>query len=54
MKTQAPMSMGFLQMFEQFWQNKDIMHDVTDQVIESITSAYNENAPEFIYLDWDC
>ena len=50
MKTQAPMSMGFLQMFEQFWQNKDIMQDVTDQVIESITSAYNENAPEFIYF----
>lgn len=50
MKTQAPMSTGFLQMFEQFWQNKDIMQDVTDQVIESITSAYNENAPEFIYF----
>ena len=50
MKTKAPMSMGFLQMFEQFWQNKDIMQDVTDQVIESITSAYNENAPEFIYF----
>ena len=26
------------------------MQDVTEQVIESITSAYNENAPEFIYF----
>ncbi len=49
-KMKAPMSMGFLQMFEQFWQNKEIMQDVTDQVIENITSAYNENSPEFIYF----
>ena len=50
MKTHAPMSMSFIQMFKQLWQNKDIMQDVTEQVIESITSAYNENAPEFIYF----
>lgn len=49
-KMQAPMSAGFLQTFEQFWQNRDMMQDVTDQVIENITSAYNENAPEFIYF----
>lgn len=49
-KMKAPLSMSFLQLFEQFWQNKDMMQDVTEQVIESITSAYNENAPEFIYF----
>ena len=49
-KMQSPMSVGFLQMFEQFWQNKDIMQDVTDQVIENITSAYTENSPEFLYF----
>lgn len=49
-KMKAPMSISFLQLFEQFWQNKEIMQDVTDQVIESISSAYNENAPEFIYF----
>ena len=49
-KLKAPMSVGFLQTFENFWQNREIMQDVTDQVIESITSAYNENAPEFIYF----
>lgn len=50
MKTHAPMSMGFLQMFEQFWQNKEIMQDVTERVIENISSAYAENSPEFIYF----
>ncbi|QTQ12204.1 DEAD/DEAH box helicase family protein [Treponema parvum] len=50
MKTHSPISVRFLQMFEQFWQNKDIMQDVTDQIIESITSAYTENSPEFIYF----
>ena len=49
-KMKAPLSMSFLQLFEQFWQNKEMMQDVTDQVIENITSAYNENAPEFIYF----
>ena len=49
-KMQSPMSVGFLQMFEQIWQNKDIMQDVTDQVIENITSAYTENSPEFLYF----
>ena len=49
-KMKAPLSMSFLQLFEQFWQNKNMMQDVTDQVIENITSAYNENAPEFIYF----
>ena len=49
-KMKAPMSTSFLQMFEQFWQNKDIMQDVTEQVLENITSAYSENAPEFIYF----
>jgi SNF2 family DNA or RNA helicase len=49
-KMQAPMSASFLQMFEQFWQNKEMMQDITDQIIEGIASAYNENAPEFIYF----
>ena len=49
-KTPAPLSHGFLQMFEQFWQNKGMLQDVTEQVIENISSAYSENAPEFIYF----
>lgn len=49
-KMKAPMNLSFLQLFEQFWENKTIMQDVTEQVIENIASAYNENAPEFIYF----
>lgn len=49
-KMKVPMSLSFLQLFEQFWENKTIMQDVTEQVIENIASAYNENAPEFIYF----
>ena len=49
-KMKAPMSQHFLQLFDTFWQNKEIMQDVTDQIIESISSAYNENGPEFIYF----
>lgn len=49
-KMNAPFSSGYLNTFEQFWQNKDMMQDVTEQVIENITSAYAENSPEFIYF----
>lgn len=49
-KMKAPMSTGFLQMFDQFWDDADMVQDVTNQVIESIASAYTENAPEFIYF----
>ena len=37
-------------MFDQIWNDKSLMQDVTDQVIDGITAAYNENAPEFIYF----
>lgn len=49
-KMKAPMSISFLQMFDQFWDDADMVQDVTNQVIESIASAYTENAPEFIYF----
>ena len=37
-------------MFDQLWNDKEKLKEVTDVVIENITSAYNENAPEFIYF----
>ena len=30
--------------------NKKVLQEVTDEVIESITAAYNENSPDFIYF----
>ncbi|GHU34491.1 helicase [Clostridia bacterium] len=43
-------SRQFIDSFEQIWGDKALMQDVTEQVIDSITAAYNENAPEFIYF----
>jgi len=46
----APISDEYIRMFDQIWNDKSLMQDVTDQVIDGITAAYNENAPEFIYF----
>ncbi len=40
----------FLNLFEQIWHDKKILQEVTDKVIESISVAYQENSPEFIYF----
>ena len=49
-KVASPMSLTLLEQFEKLWQNNEELKDVTDNVISSISSAYNENAPEFIYF----
>lgn len=46
----APFSETYIQLFEMLWNDKDKLQDVTDVVIENITTAYNENSPEFIYF----
>lgn len=43
-------SRQFLERFEQIWGDKKLLQDVTAQVVDSITAAYNENSPEFIYF----
>ena len=40
----------FLTLFEQLWNDKKKLQDVTDIVIENISAAYRENAPEYIYF----
>ena len=47
---EAPFSTSYLQLFETLWSDKDKLQDVTDVVIENITTAYNENSPEFMYF----
>ena len=47
---EAPFSLSYIQLFETVWNDKDKLQDVTDTVIENITTAYNENSPEFIYF----
>ena len=49
-KFYSPISNNYVQLFEQVWNDKNILQDVTDVVLDSITAAYTENAPEFIYF----
>lgn len=49
-KTEAPISNMYINLFEQLWNDKNKMQEVTEEVIESITTAYNENSPDFIYF----
>lgn len=43
----APVSVQYIQLFDNIWNDESKMKDITEQVIENITSAYNENSPEF-------
>lgn len=49
-KLEMPHSQEFLRLFENLWHDKGKLQDVTDEVIDSITAAYSENTPEFIYF----
>lgn len=46
----APESRAYLELFNQLWADKRKLQDVTDQVLERITTAYRENSPEFLYF----
>lgn len=49
-KLEAPISQNYLQLFNQLWNDEKRLQDITDEVVESISNAYKENAPEFIYF----
>ena len=49
-KTEMPMSSMYLQLFEQIWNDNTKLQEVTEEVIESITTVYNENSPDYIYF----
>lgn len=49
-KTESPFSAQYLQLFDSLWNDKKRLQDVTEEVIEGITAAYNENSPDFIYF----
>lgn len=48
--TDYPVSKHYFDLFEQVWQDEEKLIDVTDQVIEHISTVYKENSPEFIYF----
>ena len=43
-------SKSFIELFDEIWNDKEKLQDVTSMVIENITTAYNENSPELIYF----
>ncbi|CDN30783.1 DEAD/DEAH box helicase-like protein [Mucinivorans hirudinis] len=45
----APISENYLKIFNELWNDKAKMQDVTEEVIRNITEVYKENSPEFIY-----
>lgn len=49
-RMEAPFSTQYMQLFESLWNDKDKIQDVTDVIISNISTAYNENSPEFIYF----
>lgn len=49
-KNGTPFSQSFLELFDMLWNDPARLQDVTDEVIENISAAYNENSPDFIYF----
>lgn len=49
-KMNLPHSNEFLRVFDSVWNDESKMKEVTDVVIESITAAYKENSPDYIYF----
>lgn len=49
-KSEAPFSNAYIDLFEALWNDKEKLQEVTDEVIENITTAYQENSPDFIYF----
>jgi len=49
-KNDYPSSKAFLSLFDQIWNDNTKLQVVTDNVIDNISNAYKENAPEFIYF----
>jgi SNF2 family DNA or RNA helicase len=41
---------NFIRLFENVWNDKTKMQDVTEEVIDGITAAYNENPADFLYF----
>lgn len=47
---ESPFADSYINLFEGLWNDKNKLQDVTDIVIDNMTSVYNENSPESIYF----
>ena len=49
-KAEVPFSKAYIDLFNQIWNDSCRLQVVTEEVIDSISNAYKENAPEFLYF----
>lgn len=49
-KSNAPMSQAYLSLFEQLWNDESKLQDVTEEIVQSISTVYQENSPDYIYF----
>ncbi len=49
-KAETPFSKAYIDLFNQIWNDSGCLQVVTEEVIDSISNAYKENAPEFLYF----
>ena len=49
-KMEAPYSKDYIDLFDTIWNDSSRLQVVTEEVIDSISNAYKENAPDFIYF----
>ena len=46
----APFSKEYIKIFNEIWNDKTRLQDVTEEVIENISTVYKENSAKFIYF----
>ena len=49
-KFDYPVSGQYMELFNQIWDDKEQIQDVTQQVLAFLETSYKENSPEFIYF----
>lgn len=49
-RMEAQFSTQYMQLFEMLWSDREKKQDVTQMIFSNISTAYNENSPEFIYF----
>ena len=49
-RIEAPASSAFVELFNSVWSDNSKLQDVTEDLIESISTVYQENPPELLYF----
>lgn len=49
-RLESPFSNQYIQIFQEIWEDDSKLRDVTEEVIENISTVYQENTPKFLYF----